>query len=64
MPLEGEKRIRMSSFLIVLQRMNSLKDNFIMLKIEMESYVRTGVRGLKNLTYPFMGVGRGQKFPK
>ena len=38
---------------IVLQRMNSVKYNFIMLKNEMESYVR----GLKNLTYPYMGVG-------
>ena len=28
-----------------------------MLKNEMESYVRIGRRGLKNLTYPYMGVG-------
>ena len=26
-----------------------------MLKIEMESYVRIGGRGLKNRTYPYMG---------
>ena len=25
----------------------------------MESYVRIGVRGLKNLMYPYMGVGGG-----
>ena len=46
----------MSCFLLVLQIMNSVKYNFIMLENEMESYVRTGVRGLKNLTYPYMGV--------
>ena len=28
-----------------------------MLKNEMESYVRIGGRGLKNLKYPYMGVG-------
>ena len=28
-----------------------------MLKNEMESYVRIGGRGLKNLMYPYMGVG-------
>ena len=28
-----------------------------MLKNEMESYVRVGGRGLKNLTYPYMGEG-------
>ena len=28
-----------------------------MLKNKMESYVRIGGRGLKNLTYPYMGVG-------
>ena len=27
-----------------------------MLKSEMGSYVRMGGRGLKNLTYPYMGV--------
>ena len=32
-----------------------------MLKNEMESYVRIGGRGLKNLTYPYMGVGGGVK---
>ena len=36
--------------------MNSVKYNFIMLKNEIESYVRIGGRGLKNLTYPYMGV--------
>ena len=35
-----------------------------MLKNEMESYVRTGGMGLKNLTYPYMGVGGGSKFAK
>ena len=30
----------------------------------MESYVRIGGKGLKNLTYPYMGVGGGQKLPK
>ena len=28
-----------------------------MLKNEMESYIRIGERGLKNLTFPYMGVG-------
>ena len=28
-----------------------------MLKNEIESYVRIGGRGLKNFTYPYMGVG-------
>ena len=32
-----------------------------MLKNEMESYVRIGGRGLKNLTYPYMGEGGGVK---
>ena len=32
-----------------------------MLKNEMESYVRIGGRGLKNLMYPYMGVERGVK---
>jgi hypothetical protein len=36
--------------------MNSVKYNF-MLKNEMESYVRIGGRGLKKLTYPYIGVG-------
>ena len=36
--------------------MNSVKYNFIRLKNEMESYVRIGGRGLKNLTYPYMVV--------
>ena len=40
--------------------MNSVKYNFIMLKNEMESYLKIGGRGLKNLTYPYMGV-RGVK---
>ena len=62
--MEGKKRIRMSCFLLVLQRMNSVKYNFIMLKNEMESYVIIGGRGLKNLTYPYMGIGGGKKFPK
>ena len=31
-----------------------------MLKNEMESYVRIGGRGLKNLTYPYRGVGRAK----
>jgi hypothetical protein len=30
-----------------------------MLKNEMESYVRVGGRGLKNLTFPYMEVGKG-----
>ena len=37
--------------------MNSVNYNFIMFKNEMESYIRIGGRGLKNLTYPYMGVG-------
>ena len=28
-----------------------------MSKYEMESYVRIGARGLKNLTYSYMGIG-------
>ena len=32
-----------------------------MLKNEMEYYVRIRGRGLKNLTYPYMGVGGGVK---
>ena len=32
-------------------------NNFITLKNEMESDVRIGGKGLKNLTYPYMGVG-------
>ena len=36
--------------------MNSVKYNFIMLKNKMESYIRIGVSGLKNLTYPYIGV--------
>ena len=28
-----------------------------MLKNEIESYVRIGGKGLKNLTYPYVGVG-------
>ena len=55
--VKGKKCIRMSCFLLVLQRMNSLKYNFAMLKNEMESYVRTGGMGLKNLTYPYGRVG-------
>ena len=35
-----------------------------MLKYEMESYVTIGGKGLKNLTYPYMGVEGGQKLPK
>jgi hypothetical protein len=35
-----------------------------MLKSKMESYVRIGGRGLKNLTYPYMGVGGGSKIAK
>jgi hypothetical protein len=34
-----------------------------MLKYEMESYVTVGGKGLKNLTYPHMGVG-GSKIAK
>jgi hypothetical protein len=37
-----------------------------MLKNEMKSYVRIGRRGLKNLTYPYMGAGgikNGQNHP-
>ena len=30
----------------------------------MESYVRLWGRGLKNLTYPYMGVGGGSKIAK
>ena len=58
-----KKSIRMSCFLLILQRMNSVKYNFSMLKNEMESYVRIGGRGLKNLTYPYMGIG-GSKIAK
>ena len=29
-----------------------------------ESYLRIGGGGLKNLTYPYMGVRGGQKLPK
>ena len=32
-----------------------------MLKNEMESYIRIGGRDLKNLKYPYMGVGGGGK---
>ena len=45
--------------------MDSVKYNFIMLKNEVESYVRIGGRGLKNLTYPYMGLlGGGAKIAK
>jgi hypothetical protein len=40
--------------------MNSVKYNFIMLKNEMESYIRIGGRGLKNLMYPYMRVGESK----
>ena len=40
--LEGKKRIGMSCFLLVLQRLDSVKYNFIMFRNEMESYVRIG----------------------
>ena len=33
-----------------------------MLKNKIESYVRIGGRGLKNLTYPYMGVGGIKNF--
>ena len=33
--------------------------NRFMLKNEMESYIRIGGRGLKNLTFPYMGVEDG-----
>ena len=52
-----KKSIRISSFLLVLQKMNSVKYNCIMLKKEMESYLRIWGKGLKNLMYPYMGVG-------
>ena len=51
----------MSCFSLLLQIMNSVKYNFIMFKNEMESYVRIGKRGLKNFTYPYMGVGKRVK---
>ena len=52
----------MSCFLLVLQRMNNVKYNFIMLKNEMESYVRIGGGFEKSYVgYPYMGVGRGVK---
>jgi hypothetical protein len=35
-----------------------------MLKNEIESYVRIGERGLKNLTYTYMWVGEGVKIAK
>ena len=35
-----------------------------MLENEMESYVRIGGRGLKNLMYPYMGVEGCQQLPK
>ena len=35
-----------------------------MLKNEMESYVRIGGRGLKNLTYPYMGAGGIKHYQK
>ena len=44
--------------------MNSVKYNFTMLKNKMESCVRIGGRGLKNLTYPYMGEGGGEKITK
>ena len=44
----------------VLQRMNSVKCNFIMLINEMESYVRIGERDLKKSYVPLHG-GRGIK---
>ena len=33
-----------------------------MLKNEMESYVRIGGKGLKNLTYPYMGAGEVKSY--
>ena len=38
-----------------------LINNFIMPKSEMESYVRIGGWGLKNLTYLYLGIGAGVK---
>ena len=63
--LEGEKKlIVMSWFLLVLILCQtgsfSVTDtflHFIMFKKEMVSCVRIGGRGLKNLTYPYMGEG-------
>ena len=46
--LEGKKRIRMSCFSVT----DPFLTTFFMLKNEMESYVRIGARGLKNLACP------------
>ena len=43
--------------------MNSVKYNFIMLKKEMESYVRIGERGFEKSYIPLLGVG-GVKIAK
>ena len=58
--LECKKRIKKSCFLLVLQRMNSVKYNFIMLKNEMESYVRIRGEGFEKFYVPLHG-GRGSK---
>ena len=44
--------------------MNGVKYNFIMLKNEMESYVRLGGKGFEQSYVPLHGVGEGQKLQK
>ena len=65
--LEDKKHIRMSCFLPFLLFLISRQTGsfnvtdpflktFSYVEKEMDSYVRIGGRGLKNLTYPYMGV--------
>ena len=58
MRLEGKKRIGMSCFLLVLQRLDSLKYNFNVFKKEMESYIRKGGEGFKK-SYVLLHGERG-----
>ena len=55
----------MSGFLLVLQRMNSVKYNFIKLKKEMESYERIRGEEFEKSYIPLHGNRPGdQKLPK
>ena len=63
--LEGKKRFRMSCFFFnSITKMNSVKYNFIMLKNEMESYVRITGEELEKSYVPLHGDRGGSKIAK
>ena len=70
--LEGKKRIRMSCFFTCFDLRQtgsfSVTDPFLttFYYVEKRNEILRKNRGecLKNLTYPYMGVGEGQKLPK